>query len=128
MLLGKITDGDQKMSYVYDKCVAQRAARGRAWHAAAARRRLAACILLDSPLRGSATHPRSCVFHYIVERGITYLCLADEKNKRRIPFLYLDDIKAKFQTAYGERANTAIAFAMNADFARVLQVRAAAQG
>jgi hypothetical protein len=79
-------------------------------------------------LRGSATNPRSCVFHYIVERGITYLCLADEKNKRRIPFLYLDDIKAKFQTAYGERANTAIAFAMNADFARVLQVRTAAQG
>ena len=35
----------------------------------------------------------SCVFHYIVERGITYLCLADEKNKRRIPFLYLDDAK-----------------------------------
>lgn len=27
MLLGKITDGDQKMSYVYDKCVA---AQGRA--------------------------------------------------------------------------------------------------
>ena len=31
--------------------------------------------------------------------------------------------QAKFQTAYGERANTAIAFAMNADFARVLQDR-----
>jgi vesicle-associated membrane protein 7 len=101
------------------------------------------------------------VFHYIVEGGITYLCLADEKNKRRIPFLYLDDMKvralkgssrtaepgpllspratpplrpprplpatlprqAKFQAAYGARAATAIAFAMNTEFARILQDR-----
>ena len=65
----------------------------------------------------------SFVFHYVVEKGITYLCLGDEKNKRRIPFLYLDDIKAKFQAAYGDRANTAIAFAMNSEFSRVLEER-----
>jgi len=63
------------------------------------------------------------VFHYVVEKGITYLCLGDEKNKRRIPFLYLDDIKAKFQGSYGDRANTAIAFAMNQEFSRVLEER-----
>lgn len=138
MLLGKITDGDQKMSYVYDKCVA---AQGRALEATTA------VLLYPGFSQMCRFPPCSCVFHYIVERGITYLCLADEKNKRRIPFLYLDDIKvrawplwrprsgcriahppnaraqAKFQTAYGERANTAIAFAMNADFARVLQDR-----
>lgn len=49
--------------------------------------------------------PCSYVFHYMVEKGITYLCLADEKQKRRIPFLFLDDIKVKFQGSYGERAN-----------------------
>lgn len=63
------------------------------------------------------------VFHYIVDRGITYLCLADEKQKRRIPFSFLDDVRAKFQAAYGDRAATAIAFAMNGEFARVLQDR-----
>ena len=83
VLLGKITDVDQKMSYVYD----------------------------------------SYVFHYVVDRGLTFLCLADEKQKRRVPFLFLDDVRAKFQAAYGERAATAIAFAMNGEFARVLQDR-----
>ncbi len=58
-----------------------------------------------------------------MEKGITFLCLGDEKNKRRIPFLYLDDIKAKFQQMYGDRANTAIAFAMNQEFSRVLEER-----
>lgn len=65
----------------------------------------------------------SYVFHYMVERGIIYLCLADEKQKRRVPFLFLEDMRTKFQQSYGERAATAIAFAMNADFARVIQDR-----
>ena len=58
-----------------------------------------------------------------MERGITYLCLADEKQKRRLPFLFLDDVKTRFAGAYGERAATAIAFAMNAEFARTLTER-----
>ena len=29
------------------------------------------------------------VFHYMVDDGLTYLCLADEQQKRRIPFLFL---------------------------------------
>lgn len=60
------------------------------------------------------------VFHYMVEDGLTYLCLADEKQKRRIPFLFLADIKDRFRAAYGDRAKTAIAFAMNTEFSRVL--------
>ena len=64
----------------------------------------------------------SHVFHYIVEDGITYLCMADEEFRRRIPFAFLDEVKAKFLDMYGlERAKTAIAFAMNGEFSRVLQ-------
>lgn len=37
----------------------------------------------------------SYVFHYMVEDGITYLCLADEQQKRRIPFLFLQDVKER---------------------------------
>lgn len=69
-------------------------------------------------------HPaRRYVFHYIVEDGITYLCLADEQQKRRLPFQFLADIKDKFKSMYGDRAKTAITLAMNAEFARLLAER-----
>uniref|UniRef100_A0A7S1CNB8 V-SNARE coiled-coil homology domain-containing protein n=1 Tax=Bicosoecida sp. CB-2014 TaxID=1486930 RepID=A0A7S1CNB8_9STRA len=61
------------------------------------------------------------VFHYIVEGGITYLCMTEEGDKRRVAFAFLEQIKQKFQETYGERAMKAIAFAMNEDFSRVLK-------
>lgn len=61
------------------------------------------------------------VFHYIVESEITYLCMADASFKRRLPFAFLDDIKERFKGQYGEQARSAIAFAMNEEFSRVLQ-------
>lgn len=64
------------------------------------------------------------VFHYIVENGICYLCMSDEKNKHRIPFGFLEDIKNNFITKFGlETAQTAIAFAMNEDFKSVIAER-----
>ena len=36
------------------------------------------------------------VFHYIVDQGITFLCMADESTKRRITFAFLEDIKQFF--------------------------------
>ena len=63
------------------------------------------------------------MFHYEVQDGITYLCLADEQQKRRIPFLFLQDVRDKFVGQYGDRAKTAIAFAMNSEFSRVLAER-----
>lgn len=61
------------------------------------------------------------IFHYIVDDGITYLCMADEEFGRRIPFAFLDDIKNRFRATYGDRGKTAIAYGMNTDFSRVLQ-------
>ena len=62
------------------------------------------------------------VFHYVVEGGITYLCMADEALKRRVPFAYLADVKERFKSTFGlEQAHNAIAFAMNDSFSRVLQ-------
>ncbi|KAG5175111.1 Longin-like domain-containing protein [Tribonema minus] len=61
------------------------------------------------------------VFHYIVEDGLIYLCLADEQSRRRIPFAFLEDIRRKFRAQYGARPHTALAFAMNEEFAPVLQ-------
>lgn len=57
------------------------------------------------------------VFHYIVENGICYLCMSDEKNKHRIPFAFLEDTKDRFLMKFGlEAAQQSIAFSMNEDF------------
>jgi vesicle-associated membrane protein 7 len=61
------------------------------------------------------------IFHYIVDDGITYLCLADEEFGRRIAFAFLEDVRNRFKATYGDRGKTALAYGMNADFSRVLQ-------
>jgi vesicle-associated membrane protein 7 len=62
------------------------------------------------------------VFHYIVERGICYLCMSDEKNKHRIPFAFLQEVKEQFVNKYGnEVPQTSIAFSMNEEFSPFIQ-------
>lgn len=63
------------------------------------------------------------IFHYICSDHILYLCMCDDPSspKRRIPFNFLEDIRQRFVTNYGDSAQTAIAFAMNAEFSVVLQ-------
>jgi len=64
------------------------------------------------------------VFHYIVESGICYLCMSDEKNKHRIPFGFLEDMKRSFTAKFGHEApQTAIAFAMNEEFSPTIKER-----
>jgi vesicle-associated membrane protein 7 len=64
------------------------------------------------------------VFHYIVENGICYLCMSDEKNKHRIPFAFLGEVKERFLAKFGlEAAQSAIAFSMNEDFKGTLADR-----
>jgi len=61
------------------------------------------------------------IFHILVEEGLTFLCMADEEFGRRIPFAFLDDIKNRFIATYGNRGRSALAYAMNEEFSRVLQ-------
>eukprot|EP00483_Globobulimina_turgida_P000911 UN00912 len=61
------------------------------------------------------------VFHYIVNDGITYLCMADEGFGRMIPFRFLEDMKNKFVDTFGDRARTAIAYSFNPDFQGVIR-------
>jgi len=64
------------------------------------------------------------VFHYVVESGICYLCMSDEKNKHRLPYAFLQDLKDKFLAKYGlDAAHRAIAFSFNEEFSRVIQQR-----
>ncbi|TYZ60024.1 hypothetical protein PybrP1_006599 [[Pythium] brassicae (nom. inval.)] len=62
------------------------------------------------------------VFHYLVEDQLIYLCMADNDDlKRRVPFMFLENMKTQFKAQYGDRGQTAIAFAMNADFQHVIR-------
>ncbi|XP_074033173.1 vesicle-associated membrane protein 7 [Leptinotarsa decemlineata] len=60
------------------------------------------------------------LFHYILEDCIIYLCITDDEFERSRAFLFLTEIKNRFQSAYASSANTAVAYAMNPEFSRIL--------
>ena len=60
------------------------------------------------------------VFHYIVDDGLTFLCMSVENFSRRLCFAFLEDIKGRFRSSYGDRGRVAVAYGMNAEFSRVL--------
>jgi vesicle-associated membrane protein 7 len=60
-------------------------------------------------------------FHYIVENSLIYLCLCDDLTQRRVPFAFLEDLKDRFQSKYGDKALTVIAYAFSNEFSPVIQ-------
>jgi len=61
------------------------------------------------------------IFHYQVDDYITYLCMADEEFGRRIPFAFLEDLKERFKATYADRGKSALAYAMNEDFSKIMK-------
>jgi len=62
-------------------------------------------------------------FNYLVEGGITYICMTDQEMKLRISYGFLFDISNRFRTTYREKIQTAVSMAMNDTFSRVLRDR-----
>ena len=91
------------------------------------------------------------MFHIVVHNSITFMCMADEVRVtsapravyfaymvchlplsstalpmqglgRRIPFAFLEDIKQRFESAYGASAASAVAYEYNTEFSHTLQV------
>lgn len=62
----------------------------------------------------------SYLFHYISENRITYLCITDDDYERSKAFTFLAEIKRRFTTMYCDRAQTALPYAMNSEFSKVL--------
>lgn len=60
------------------------------------------------------------LIHYICEDRIIYMCITDDEFERARAFLFLSEVKRRFLLAYGLQAATAIAYAMNTEFSRVL--------
>jgi vesicle-associated membrane protein 7 len=62
----------------------------------------------------------SYLFHYICENRIVYMCITDDEFERSRAFLFLNEIKRRFQTAYSSSVDRALAYAMNTEFSQVL--------
>lgn len=66
------------------------------------------------------------LFHVLVSRqnkGVTYICMADEAMGRRLPFAFLDDISCRFAAAHGDCTVALEKFCFNDEFAPVLEAR-----
>ncbi len=63
------------------------------------------------------------VFHYIVDGGMTFLCMATEETRRRVTFAFLEDIMKVFREKYGGVEQTALAFSLNDEFSPVLKAK-----
>lgn len=60
-------------------------------------------------------------FHYIISSSnIIYLCMADLTFDRLQCFSFLKQVQQQFERKYGDKAQTAIAYAFNSDFKSVL--------
>lgn len=68
------------------------------------------------------------VFHYIVDGGMTFLCMATEDTKRRLTFAFLDDIMKLWREKYGSVEQSALAFSLNDLFAPILKQRMVSTG
>ena len=58
--------------------------------------------------------------HYISERGIVYLAIAQENIPQENVFKFLEEVKEKFQRYAGDRARSALANEFDGDFGKVL--------
>ncbi|KAI0228164.1 Vesicle-trafficking protein SEC22b [Lamellibrachia satsuma] len=58
----------------------------------------------NSPNKGSLeTGPY--LFHYIIERGVCFLVLAESSFSKRLAFAYLEDLQGEFNSQYGPRVD-----------------------
>ncbi|KAH8299730.1 hypothetical protein KR044_005057 [Drosophila immigrans] len=60
------------------------------------------------------------LIHYTCENRLIYMCITDNEFERSRAFLYLADIKQKFIHTYGLQVATAIAYAMNTEFSKIM--------
>ena len=60
------------------------------------------------------------LFHYVRENGIVYYAITEDDYERSRAFQFLGEVKKKFQTNYGDLAQTALPYAMDNDFSRIL--------
>jgi vesicle-associated membrane protein 7 len=63
------------------------------------------------------------VFHYIVQDGMTFLCMASEETRRRVTFAFLEEVIQAWRKEYSGIEQTALAFSCNDGFGPVLKAK-----
>uniref|UniRef100_A0A2K5RRK4 AP-3 complex subunit delta-1 n=1 Tax=Cebus imitator TaxID=2715852 RepID=A0A2K5RRK4_CEBIM len=78
-------------------------------------------ILFTVVARGPAilTKYAWCGGNFLEVTEIVYLCIMDDDFERSRDFNFLNEIKKRFQTTYGSRAQTALPYAMDSEFSSV---------
>eukprot|EP00299_Pterocystis_sp_00344_P007745 c2653_g1_i1.p1 GENE.c2653_g1_i1~~c2653_g1_i1.p1 ORF type:complete len:218 (-),score=50.89 c2653_g1_i1:4-657(-) len=61
------------------------------------------------------------MFHYIVDGGLTFLCMTDNTIGRRIPFVFLEDAKTRFRQMFSGKWESAAAYGCNEEFKKTLK-------
>ena len=60
-------------------------------------------------------------FHVMTEENLVYICMTDEQMGKRIPYMFLEEIKQRFCTgSLKQRARTALSYELKRDFQQVL--------
>ena len=82
-------------------------------------------ILPKLPRNGkySYSYNAEYIYHYISDKNLIFMALAESQFPKRVAFLFLEDVQARFMQKYSEVVNTVIAFGVNAEFAEVLKSR-----
>lgn len=66
----------------------------------------------------------SFMFHYTCNDNLIFLCMTDVSkggDRVRLPYAFLEDVKAEFNSMYGDRSQNAIAFEMNGEYGPLLE-------
>jgi len=61
------------------------------------------------------------LFHIWVSGDMVFLCIADDKFGKRVPFIFLDDIRKKWKATYGDNGKNAMELGMQTEFSRTLK-------
>eukprot|EP01023_Acetabularia_acetabulum_P021133 TRINITY_DN21058_c1_g1_i3.p2 TRINITY_DN21058_c1_g1~~TRINITY_DN21058_c1_g1_i3.p2 ORF type:complete len:227 (-),score=32.27 TRINITY_DN21058_c1_g1_i3:173-853(-) len=60
-------------------------------------------------------------YHILTYEGFTFLCIVDEKAPKRLIYAYLEDISHEFVKRFKDRAQHAIAYEYNSEYAPVMK-------
>lgn len=60
------------------------------------------------------------LFHLLCEDGLIFLCMADEVFGRRIPYVFLEDVQARFMAMHSRHATQALRYAFQEEFSPIL--------
>jgi len=71
--------------------------------------------------RASYSYDTSHSFHCVIRAGLAFLCMADSRTEQAAAHAFLDAVQSRWSTTYAEKGLTALAYAMNSQFAAVLK-------